>query len=63
MSTAGLPEKPLLRVDEVADFFSVRKKTVYSWHQEGRIDGVKLPGGGLRIRRDCIVRIITTTTD
>ncbi len=63
MSTAGLPEKPLLRADEVAKIFSVSIRTVYSWHQEGRIDAVKLPGGGIRIPRTCVIRIISESTE
>lgn len=62
MSTA-LPNKPLFRIDEVAQFLDVPKRTVYSWHQIGSLDTVKLPGRTIRVRREEIVRIITASTE
>jgi len=46
-----LPNKELLRVDEVAAFWRVSKKTVYRWIDLGIIPGEK-KGGTVRIRRE-----------
>lgn len=39
----------LLDVPFVARIFSVSPKTVYAWIRDGRIEAVRLPGGGLRV--------------
>jgi excisionase family DNA binding protein len=49
-----LPDKALLRPDEVAKYFSVSVKTVYRWIDMGRIEGVKIAGGLVRIPREAI---------
>ena len=54
MST--LPNKELLRPDEVAAYFSVTVRTVRRWIQEGRIKGKKV-AGQLRIPRREAIRI------
>ena len=46
-----LPDKKLLRPDEVAAFWRVSVKTVYRWVEMGVMDGVK-KGGTLRIERE-----------
>jgi len=58
-STAIIPNKPLLRPDEVANIFQVSQKTVYSWHAEGKLPGVKPGGRCLRFQRSVIVTIIS----
>ena len=45
-----LPEKELLRPEEVADFWSVSVKTIYRWIDLGIIPAEK-KGGTVRIRR------------
>jgi hypothetical protein len=40
----GLPDKPLLRIGEVAHFFSVSPKTIYGWHNSGILEGIKYKG-------------------
>jgi excisionase family DNA binding protein len=45
-----LPDKPLLRPDEVAKFWSVSVKTIYRWIDTGIIQAVK-KGGTVRIPR------------
>jgi excisionase family DNA binding protein len=45
-----LPDKELLRPDEVAAFWRVSVKTVYRWIDMGVMDGVK-KGGTVRIER------------
>jgi hypothetical protein len=39
-----LPDKPLLRIGEVAHFFSVSPKTIYGWYNSGILRGVKYRG-------------------
>lgn len=39
-----LPDKALLRVDEVADFFGVTKKTIYNWINSGVLSASKIRG-------------------
>lgn len=46
--------KSLLRVDEVADFFSITKKTVYQWIKAGVLRGIKIRGI-VRVDRDSIL--------
>jgi excisionase family DNA binding protein len=49
--TTNLPDKELLRPDEVAKFWRVSVKTIYRWIEIGIIPGVK-KGGTVRVRRD-----------
>jgi excisionase family DNA binding protein len=46
-----LPDKELLRPDEVARFWRVSVKTVYRWIDMGVMDGVK-KGGTVRVSRE-----------
>lgn len=50
-----LPEKELLRVDEVATFFSVSSKTVYLWIDHGLLIAEKYRGV-IRVPRESIVK-------
>jgi excisionase family DNA binding protein len=54
---AGLPQKSLLRPDEVAEFLSVSLKTIYRWHEMGVIEGTKLKKV-LRIYRESVVKFV-----
>lgn len=36
-----LPQKPLLRVDEVATYFDVTEKTIYLWIDHGLLEAEK----------------------
>jgi len=46
-----LPDKKLLRPDEVAKFWSVSTKTIYRWIDMGIIPAVK-KGGTVRVPRE-----------
>jgi len=46
-----LPDKSLLRPDEVAKFWSVSVKTIYRWIDLGILPGVK-KGGAVRVPRE-----------
>jgi excisionase family DNA binding protein len=50
----GLPNKELLRVDEVAAFFSVTTRTVYLWIDHGHFQVEKTPGGLIRITLESV---------
>ena len=51
-----LPDRPRLRVDEVANFFDVSPQAVYLWIQHGKLDVERTPGGSIRVIRDSVVR-------
>jgi excisionase family DNA binding protein len=55
MEFNSLPQKTLLRPDEVALFLSVSLKTIYRWHDIGVIEGTRLRRV-LRIYRDSVVK-------
>jgi excisionase family DNA binding protein len=56
-----LPQKPLLRPDEVAQFLSVSLKTIYRWHRSGILPGTKI-NRSLRIPRDSVLSLIQEET-
>jgi len=49
-----LPDKELLRPDEVAKYYSVAKSTVYVWIETGKLEAVKVGGKLLRIPREAL---------
>lgn len=53
----NLPERELMRVDEVARYFSVTKATVYNWVSSGRLEAVKVAGHILRIPRKSVQNV------
>lgn len=53
-----IPRKPLFRADEVAEIFGVSRRTIYRWHDEGRIDGIKVSANVLRFERAELIRIL-----
>lgn len=55
--STSIPNKVLLRADEVADVFGVCVVTVYRWKWSGKLPAVKSPGRALRFRRDDIVKL------
>ena len=52
-----LPEKELLRVDEVAKYLSVSKKAIYSWIESGILEGAKVRKM-IRVRRESVKKMI-----
>ncbi len=48
-----LPQKPLLRVDEVAAYFDVTNRTIYLWIDHGLLEAEKYKGC-IRIPRESI---------
>lgn len=49
-----LPDKTLLRVEEVAEFFSVGVRTVYLWAEHQKLEEVRTPGNSIRITRKSV---------
>ena len=52
-----LPDKTLLRPDEVADFFSVELRTIYAWCDAGTLESVKIHGT-MRIYRRSVLKAV-----
>jgi excisionase family DNA binding protein len=59
----SLPDKDLLRPDEVADFFSVSKRVVYKWCEEGKLDSTLVGGSTLRVFRASVLKLIKQGKD
>jgi excisionase family DNA binding protein len=53
----NLPEKPWLRVREVAEYFDVHVNTIKYWIRLGRLDAVKLSKQVVRIPRESVLKI------
>lgn len=51
-----LPEKELLRPDEVAKYFSIHRATVYRWIETERLTAIKV-GRLTRITRESVLQI------
>lgn len=49
-----LPDKALLRVDEVADYFSVTGRTIRLWIEHGHLESIKKVGT-VRITRESVL--------
>jgi excisionase family DNA binding protein len=52
-----LPDKTLLRPDEVAEFFSVEVRTIYAWCDAGTLESIKI-NGTMRIYRRSVLKAI-----
>jgi excisionase family DNA binding protein len=55
----AIPEKALLRIDEAAALCDVHANTIRRWIDEGKLDHIRFPGGGLRIPRTAILEVFT----
>ena len=53
----SIPNRQLLRVEEVADFLVINRATIYRWYEEDKLQGAKL-NGVLRIYRQSLVALI-----
>ncbi len=58
-----LPDKELLRPDEVAAYYSVNVRTVRGWVATGKLEAIKIAGGVLRIPRTAINKIESPAID
>ena len=57
------PDKDLLRVDEVADFFRISRRTVYHWIEKGYLRAVRVPGEPLRVVKDSIKDLLARSRE
>ena len=57
----SIPARHLLRVDEVAEFFQITKRTVYNWYENDKLKGMNL-NGVLRIYRHSVIAVIISHT-
>jgi hypothetical protein len=53
----GLPDRPLLRIGEVARFFSFSPKEIYEWYNSGMLEGKKNKGT-VKISRTSVIDFI-----
>jgi hypothetical protein len=53
----SLPDRSLLRVDEVAKFFSKTKRTIYAWYEAEKLKGCSI-NGVIRIYRKSVVELV-----
>ena len=56
-----LPNKALLRVDEVAEYFRVVEKTIRDWIDKGNLTAVRPGGRRFLIHRESVVRYIDSS--
>jgi excisionase family DNA binding protein len=48
----------MFRPDEVAELLGISKRTIYRYHGEGKINGIKVAGQTLRFTRSAIISIL-----
>jgi excisionase family DNA binding protein len=48
----------LLRPSEIARNLSVSRSTIYRWYWEGKLDGIKLKTGSLRILESSVQAMV-----
>lgn len=46
-----LPNRELLRPDEVAKYFRLSISTIHAWINAGKLPAIRLPGKSIRIAR------------
>jgi excisionase family DNA binding protein len=51
-----LPDKELLRVEEVAEYFSVTNKTIYLWIENGHLIAEKIAGSVVRVTHESVLK-------
>jgi len=52
--TDPFPNRHLLRVSEIMNFYDVSESTVYLWVQHGHLELEKTPGGSNRITKESL---------
>ena len=58
----NIPDKLLFRPDEVAKIFRVHIRTVYNWHIEGKLEGIKITPSCLRFSYLAVIKLLNSTT-
>ncbi len=54
-----MAQEKLLRPGEVSRRLGVSRSTIYRWFWEGKLQGVKLPAGPVRILASSVARQLT----
>lgn len=62
-NTPEIPDKTLLRPDEVAALFRVSMQSIYNWVKRGDLPCVRRIGQPIRFRRTDIIDILNTNDD
>ena len=44
MEMKVMDQKPILTIDEVAEYLRVKKRTIYDWAKKGKIPAIKTVG-------------------
>lgn len=57
MRAPDLPERMLLRPEEVAEYFAVSGSTVYRWIDEGDLEATLIRGTTLRVFRESVIAL------
>lgn len=52
-------EHELYKAREVAALLRLNTKTLYGWIARGEVGVLRTPGGGIRVTRDELVRLLT----
>lgn len=52
--TWELPQRPTLRVSEVATYYGVTERTVYLWIEHGHLKTILTPRGQKRVTRESL---------
>jgi excisionase family DNA binding protein len=58
----ALPKKDLLRPDEVAAYFSISRRTIYAWIDQGKLQAFKV-GGSLRIAAEAVEKLLVSKAE
>lgn len=51
-------EHELYKAREVAALLRLNTKTFYGWVHRGKVSSIRTPGGGIRIKRDEVFRLL-----
>ena len=51
-------EHELYKAGEVAALLRLNTKTLYGWIKRGRAAAIRTPSGGIRIKRDEVLRLV-----
>ena len=58
-----MSEGKLIRVGQAAEMLGMSRSSIYRWFWEGRIDGVQIADGPIRIFESSIIKIKTSYMD
>lgn len=56
-------EHELYKASEVADLLRLNTKTLYGWIKRGRASCIRTPSGGIRVKREEVLRLLEEEGD